>query len=267
MIATLLRDLQQPEYIHVLINPLPVYGLAGGLIGLFIAICQRSRRAIVAALVIVFVSTAAAWPVYEYGERSYDRVLTMADNDGRAWLAEHKERAEHLIWLFYALAILSAISLIVPAKWPKSSVPIAIAVLLLGLISLGSGGYIAYAGGRIRHREFRTESPPKQLPDQTAGEAGPVASPGGGAARAAAAQVTIQTLKYSPETIEIKRGETVEWQNNDLTPHTVTSQTGNELNSGSVEPDATWSHSFSQPGTFPYYCTFHTEMKGTVIVK
>jgi plastocyanin len=266
MIATLLRDLQQPEYIHVLINPLPVYGLAGGLIGLFIAICQRSRRAIVAALAIILVSAAAAWPVYEYGERSYDRVLTMADNDGRAWLAEHKERAEHLIWLFYALAILSAIGLIVPAKWPKSSVPIAIAILLLGLISLGTGGYIAYAGGRIRHREFRTESPPKQLPNQTAGEAAPVASPGGGAARAAA-QVTIQTVKYSPETIEIKRGETVEWQNNDLTPHTVTSQTGNELNSGSVEPDATWNHTFSQPGTFPYYCTFHTEMKGTVIVK
>jgi plastocyanin len=265
MIVTLLRDLQQPEYIHVLINPLPVYGLAGGLIGLFIAICQRSRRAIVAALVIVLVSTAAAWPVYEYGERSYDRVLTMADNDGRAWLAEHKERAEHLIWLFYALAILSAIGLIAPAKWPKSSVPIAIAVLLLGLISLGTGGYIAYAGGRIRHREFRTESPPKQLPNQTVGEAAPVAS-AGGAARAAA-QVTIQTLKYSPGTIEIKRGETVEWQNSDLTPHTVTSQTGNELNSGSVEPDATWSHTFSQPGTFPYYCTFHTEMKGTVIVK
>jgi plastocyanin len=266
MIATLLRDLQQPEYIHVLINPLPVYGLAVGLIGLFIAICQRSRRAIVTALVIVFVSAASAWPVYEYGERSYDRVLTLADNDGRAWLAEHKERAEQLIWLFYALAILSAIGLIVPAKWPKSSLPITIVVLLLGLISLGAGGYIAYAGGRIRHREFRTESPPKQLPNQTAGEVAPVASHGGDAARVAA-QVTIQTLKYSPETIEIKRGETVEWQNNDLTPHTVTSQSGNELNSGSVEPDATWSHTFSQPGTFPYYCTFHTEMKGTVIVK
>ena len=266
MIATLLRDLQQPEYIHVLINPLPVYGLAGGLIGLFIAICQRSRRAIVATLVIILVSAAAAWPVYEYGERSYDRVLTMADNDGRAWLAEHKKRAEHLIWVFYALAILSAIGLIVPAKWPKSSVPIAIAILLLGLMSLGTGGYIAYAGGRIRHREFRTESPPKQLPNQTAGEAAPVASPGGGGTRAAA-QVTVQTLKYSPETIEIKRGEAVEWQNNDLTPHTVTSQTGNELNSGSVEPDAAWSHTFSQPGIFPYYCTFHTEMKGTVIVK
>jgi plastocyanin len=266
MIATLLRDLQQPEYIHVLINPLPVYGLAGGLIGLFVAICQRSRRATIAAFVIVLVSAAAAWPVYEYGERSYDRVLAMADNDGRAWLAEHKERAEHLIWIFYALAILSAIGLIVPAKWPKSSVPTALAVLLLGLICLGTGGYIAYAGGRIRHREFRNESPPKQLPNQTAGADIPATSSASGAAHTAA-QVTIQTLKYLPETIEIKKGETVEWQNNDLTPHTVTSQTGNEFNSGSIEPDATWSHTFSRPGTFSYYCTFHTEMKGTVIVK
>src|SRR6266513_2772394 len=145
MIAIFLRDLQQPEYIHVLINPLPVYGVAGGLIGLFIAICQRGRRAIAAALVVVLVSAAAAWPVYEYGERSYDRVLTMD-------------------------------------------------AMLLGPISLGTGCYIAYAGGRIRHREFRTESPPKQLPNQTAVPA-PVASPGG--AVRAAAQVTMQTLGYS----------------------------------------------------------------------
>src|ERR1044072_2216528 len=99
MIASLLRGLQQPEYIHVLINPLPIYGLAGGLIGLFIAICQRSRRALVATLVVVLLSSAAAWPVYQYGERSYDRVLSMADNDGRAWLAEHRQRAETLVWL------------------------------------------------------------------------------------------------------------------------------------------------------------------------
>jgi hypothetical protein len=27
---------------------------------------------------------------------------------------------------------------------------------------LGMGGYIAYAGGKIRHKEFRTEPPPKK---------------------------------------------------------------------------------------------------------
>ncbi|MFN2542664.1 MAG: cupredoxin domain-containing protein [Chthoniobacterales bacterium] len=253
--------LQQPEYIHVLINPLPIYGLAGGLIGLFIAICQRSRRATIAALVVVLVSAASAWPVAEFGRRSYDGVLAMADQGGRAWLTEHRDRAEHLIWFFYALALLSVLGLILPAKWPKASLPMAIAVLSLGLASLGAGGYIAYAGGRIRHREFRLEPPPK-----TAAEPTPAQGNSNSAAQAAA-QVTIATVKFSPATIEIKNGATVEWINNDLTPHTVTSQSGGELNSGSIEPGASWSHTFVQPGSFPYYCTYHTEMTGTVTVR
>src|SRR5215472_9887749 len=112
MFEGILRDLRQPEYVHVLLNPLPVYGLAVGLIGLLVAICIRRRAAIVVALVVVLISSAAAWPVYEYGEQGYDRVLAMADNDGQAWLASHKQRAENLIWLFYAVAILSAVALI-----------------------------------------------------------------------------------------------------------------------------------------------------------
>jgi len=263
MIATILRDLRQPEYIHVLINPLPVYGLAVGLIGLLVAICLRSRPATIPALVVVLVSAGAAWPVYEYGEQAYNGVLSMADEAGRAWLAAHKARAENLIWFFYALAILSAIALIVPVKWPKSSVWLAIAVLVLGTISLGVGGYISYAGGRIRHREFRNEPPPQQSP-AAAGEVSPAAQPAGSVP--VSARVTIQGLKYSPETIEITKGETIAWDNKDLTPHTVTSQSGGEFNSGSIEADASWSHTFTQAGTFPYSCTFHPEMNGTIVV-
>jgi disulfide bond formation protein DsbB len=185
MIANILRALQQPEYVHVLINPLPVYGQACGLIALFIAICQRSRRATIVALAIVLLSTAAAWPVYIYGEKAYDGVLSMADADGQAWLAAHRARAENLIWLFYAVAALSAVALIAPIKWQRSSPPLAIAVLVLGVISLGAGGYIAYAGGKIRHREFRNEPPPKQSAGATQ-----ISSTG-----VASARVTIETLK------------------------------------------------------------------------
>jgi hypothetical protein len=160
MIDILLRDLRQPEYIHVLINPLPIYGLAMGWIGLIIALFLNGRRAQIAMLVLVLISSASAWPVYEFGEQAYDRVLTMADDDGQAWLDEHRDRAENLIWIFYALAVLSAIATAAPIKWPKSSVPLVIAVILVGAVTLGTGGYIAYAGGRIRHREFRNEPPP-----------------------------------------------------------------------------------------------------------
>ncbi|PYK85560.1 MAG: hypothetical protein DMF47_09795 [Verrucomicrobia bacterium] len=158
MIDILLRNLRQPEYIHVLINPLPVYGLLMGWIGLVIALLLKSHHAQVATLALVLISSVLAWPVYEFGEQAYDRVLTMTDSDGQAWLDEHKDRAEDLIYIFYALAVLSAIAIAAPIKWPKSSMPLVIAVILLGAVTLGTGGYIAYAGGKIRHREFRNET-------------------------------------------------------------------------------------------------------------
>jgi glucan phosphoethanolaminetransferase (alkaline phosphatase superfamily) len=160
MIDILLRDLRQPEYIHVLLNPLPVYGLLAGLIALIVAILLRSQMAKITALAIVLISSVAAWPAYEYGEQAYDRVLTMTDDAGHAWLDEHMHRGEQLIFVFYALAVLSAAAIVLPIKWPKSSAPLAIAALLLGAVALGLGAYIAQAGGRIRHREFRNQSPP-----------------------------------------------------------------------------------------------------------
>ena len=84
MIDSIFRGLRQPEYVHVLLNPLPVYGLLISWIGLVIAVVLKSRRAQVVTLLLVFVSSLSAWPVYEFGEQAYDRVLSMADNDGEA---------------------------------------------------------------------------------------------------------------------------------------------------------------------------------------
>lgn len=165
MINSILRGLHQPEYVHVLLNPLPVYGLLIAWIGLIVAVILRSRRAQIATLALVLVSSLAAWPVYEFGQQAYDRVLSMTDEDGERWLDEHQDRAEDLIWIFYALAILSAAAITLPIKWPKSSAPLVIAVILLGAVTLGTGGYIAYAGGKIRHREFRNEPAPPKRPE------------------------------------------------------------------------------------------------------
>jgi hypothetical protein len=163
VIDSILRGLRQPEYVHVLLNPLPVYGLLIAWIGLIIAVVLKNRRAQVVTLALVFVTSLSAWPVYEFGQQAYDRVLSMTDEDGERWLDEHEDRAEDLIWVFYALAVLSAAAIAVPIKWPKSSGPLVIAVILLGAGTLGSGSYIAYAGGKIRHREFRNEpAPPKK---------------------------------------------------------------------------------------------------------
>ena len=160
MIEGFLRGLRQPEYVHVLLNPLPVYGLLIGWIALIVALISKSRRALIVTLILVFITSISAWPTFEFGEEGYDRVLAMTDDDGHAWLDEHQHRAEQLIYLFYAVAALSMAAILVPIRWPKSSVPLAVAVVLLGATALASSSYIAYAGGKIRHREFRNEPAP-----------------------------------------------------------------------------------------------------------
>ena len=57
MIDSIFRGLRQPEYIHVLLNPLPVYGLLVAWIGLLIAFFSKSRRAQIATLVLVLISS------------------------------------------------------------------------------------------------------------------------------------------------------------------------------------------------------------------
>ncbi len=160
MLATLGQDLSQPEYIHVLINPLPVYGLAIGAIGLIIALFQRSRTAQIATLSLIVLCGAIAWPVVHYGEEGYDRVLSMSDDQGQAWLKVHEHRADDLVWSFYVLAGLAAVAILAPMKWPKTATALALVTLLGSFAVLGIGGYIAHAGGKIRHREFRNEPAP-----------------------------------------------------------------------------------------------------------
>lgn len=73
---------------------------------------------------------------------------------------------------------------------------------------------------------------------------------------------------YSPATVTVVIGKnnTVTWFNGDDTVHTVTGVQG-LFDSGNVNPGGSWSYTFTQPGTYSYYCTIHPYMKGTIVVK
>ncbi len=79
--------------------------------------------------------------------------------------------------------------------------------------------------------------------------------------------VEIKNFKFNPETVTIPAGTTVIWTNNDSTNHTVVSTTGNEMDSGSLNPGETFAHMFNVPGTYEYHCSIHTTMVGKVVVE
>lgn len=161
-----LQALKQPEYIHVLLNPIPVYGTLCGLVALIIALILRSRPAQIVAYVIVILSTLSVWPVSEYGDRAYDRVYSMSNHDAQQWLDVHVHRFDVAVYVFYATALAAAVALVLPKFRPRTQMPLAIATLVLVVASLATGGWISQAGGKVRHSEFREGPPPHPVPHE-----------------------------------------------------------------------------------------------------
>jgi plastocyanin len=82
---------------------------------------------------------------------------------------------------------------------------------------------------------------------------------------------------YSPNPVEVTVGDTVTWINDDSTTHTATSGSPDSGSTGMfggtdespeiIDADGgTQSFTFDEAGEFPYYCTLHPSMVGTVIV-
>lgn len=78
--------------------------------------------------------------------------------------------------------------------------------------------------------------------------------------------VSIDNFVFAPQTLTIAKGTTVSWVNHDDVPHTVRS-TDKKFTSGTLDTDDSYSYTFAEPGTYEYFCTVHTHMTGTVIVK
>ncbi len=76
----------------------------------------------------------------------------------------------------------------------------------------------------------------------------------------------ISNFAFNPQNLSIKAGDSVTWTNKDSATHTITSDSGNGLNSNSLGTGETYSYTFTVPGTYPYHCKFHPGMTGTITV-
>ena len=79
--------------------------------------------------------------------------------------------------------------------------------------------------------------------------------------------VSIKNFSFNPSTLTIKTGAKITWVNNDNVPHTITSDSGNLLDSKTISSGQSFSFVFTSPGSVNYHCNIHPTMKGAVIVE
>lgn len=94
-----------------------------------------------------------------------------------------------------------------------------------------------------------------------------------------AVHIDVEDLKFQPETRTVEAGTTVTWENHDSVMHTATptdEDAWGTSGSGEMQEGASWSFTFTEPGTYDYYCEPHAYqddegtwkgMTGTIVVE
>jgi plastocyanin len=77
----------------------------------------------------------------------------------------------------------------------------------------------------------------------------------------------IRNFAFSPPSMTITAGTTVKVTNDDQVVHTWTSTSAPlSFNSNDLDPGASYTFTFTIPGTYHYQCSIHTFMTGTIAV-
>ena len=77
--------------------------------------------------------------------------------------------------------------------------------------------------------------------------------------------VEIDRFKFTPDAITIHAGETIEWVNRDLAPHTATDDEG-AWDTAKLGRDGRGRLRFDRPGAYTYHCIYHPNMRGRITV-
>ena len=145
-------------------------------------------------------------------------------------------------------------------------------IVMIGLLSLFLTSCTQSSG--TEYQESRPSAPATASPNANMGmsnmnmpanQTSP-ASKNMQAAAAAANQVVIENFSFVPATLTVKAGTKVTWINRDDVPHTV-NENDKRFKSGPLDTDDQFSYTFSDPGTFNYFCSLHPKMTGQIIVQ
>jgi plastocyanin len=79
-------------------------------------------------------------------------------------------------------------------------------------------------------------------------------------------EIKIDNFSFAPGTFTVAVGTTVTWINHDDIPHTVVSTDG-VFKSKVMDTDEKFSYTFTKAGSYPYFCSVHPKMTGTIVAQ
>ena len=81
----------------------------------------------------------------------------------------------------------------------------------------------------------------------------------------ATSEIKIDNFSFTPPLLTVPVGAKVTWTNRDDIPHNIVS-TEQKFKSKALDTDEAYAFTFTEPGTYQYFCSIHPRMTGRVVV-
>ena len=108
-------SLGDAEYLHLLLEPLPLYGVGFGLVFLLVTHLAGEGKGLLLSLLLIGASAASVWPYHHLREEAMPRVLATRDTALVPLIQEQTQRRAAVEWAYYAVAGVAALALVARA--------------------------------------------------------------------------------------------------------------------------------------------------------
>jgi len=131
-LTTLWQNIRAPEYLHLLLEPLPLYGLGLGLVFVIVSLVFGEIKSRMLALAIICVSCASVWPYIDLRDKATPRILATRSPEFAPLIQQQTQRRKDWSWPYYAMTLFSGIALL-SARSPKGR-PVLFLVVISGAL-------------------------------------------------------------------------------------------------------------------------------------
>ncbi len=125
-------------------------------------------------------------------------------------------------------------------------------IAIVVVVVLGIGGFL-FLSGKYATAPTSVETTPKTQTQESVSDS---------------ATVEAANFAFTPQTIKVKAGGTITFTNKDTTNHSFTADDTKSFDSGVIGNNQTKTVTApSKPGEYPFHCTLHPNMTGTLVVE
>jgi hypothetical protein len=110
-LTTLWQSVRDPEYMHLLLDSVPLYGLGFGLAFLLVTFLVGEKKARMFALLVICISCVSVWPYIDLRVKATPRILATCGETFVPMIKEQTQRRQDTAWVYYVMAGLSALAL------------------------------------------------------------------------------------------------------------------------------------------------------------